>query len=71
MLCVAVENGYHCITLGAWGCGAFGNNPLEVADAFKDVLENEGLDVYFDNIIFAIPNESNGNYKAFHNTLVS
>lgn len=71
ILCVAVENGYHSITLGAWGCGAFGNNPLEVADAFKDVLENEGLDVYFDKMIFAIPNESNGNYKAFHNTLVS
>ena len=65
ILCVAVENGYHSFTLGAWGCGAFGNNPLEVADAFKYVLINEGFGVYFDKIIFAIPDIGSRNYKAF------
>ncbi|MQN00902.1 MAG: TIGR02452 family protein [Lachnospiraceae bacterium] len=69
ILCVAVENGYHSVTLGAWGCGAFGNDPFEVADAFKDVLVNEGFGVYFDKVVFAIPDGRNGNYRAFCDVL--
>ena len=69
ILCVSVENGYHSITLGAWGCGAFGNEPFEVAAAFKDVLINEGFGVYFDQIVFAIPDINSRNYKVFNEVL--
>lgn len=69
ILCVSVENGYHSITLGAWGCGAFGNDPFEVAAAFKDVLINEEFGVYFDQIVFAIPDINSRNYKVFNEVL--
>jgi uncharacterized protein (TIGR02452 family) len=65
ILCVAAENGYRTITLGAWGCGAFGNDPAEVADAFKDILVDEGFAGRFDNVIFAIPDGKDGNLQGF------
>lgn len=71
ILCAAVDNGYKSITLGAWGCGAFGNNPKEVASAFYDILINEDFEGYFDKIIFSIPDKQSENYKVFRNVMVS
>ncbi|MFN2939389.1 TIGR02452 family protein [Lachnospiraceae bacterium YH-ros2226] len=65
ILCVAAENGYRTITLGAWGCGAFGNDPAEVAGAFKDILVDEGFAECFDRVIFAIPEGKDGNLQVF------
>ena len=61
ILRAAAERGYRDLILGAWGCGAFGNNPQEVAGYFKQVIfeEKEGTD--FDNICFAIYGSENGN----------
>ena len=54
--------------LGAFGCGAFKNNPYVVAKAYKDILKEYRN--HFDLIEFAIfTNEYNKeNYLAF-NTL--
>ncbi len=48
---------HRTIILGAWGCGAFGNDPYVVARAFKKHLNSYP---YFDNIIFSVyANEDN------------
>jgi uncharacterized protein (TIGR02452 family) len=39
--------------LGAWGCGAFGNDPNRTAVDFREALENEFRGAFFD-IVFAI-----------------
>lgn len=45
--------GYSELVLGAWGCGAFGNDPLETAESFRDILENKHPSS-FAQIVFAI-----------------
>ena len=54
MLGIAAQNGYRNLILGAWGCGAFGNKPEDVAEYFRQVLIDEGYGRCFDNVCFAI-----------------
>lgn len=54
ILKVMILNNQKNIILGAFGSGAFGNNPEMVAKAFRTVLIDDGLEGYFDNIVFAI-----------------
>lgn len=66
MLLVAKEHNYKSLILGAWGCGAFHNDPENVANCFKTVLEDDGYASYFDNICFAIYGREDGkNISAF------
>ncbi len=58
MLSLAIKNEVKNIILGAWGCGVFKNNPVQIATFFKDVLD-EGYNSYFDNVVFAIINDHN------------
>ena len=51
MLMIAVDNGVTDIVFGAWGCGAFGQNPKVVARAFADVLTECPV---IKNVVFAI-----------------
>ena len=44
---------YDTLILGAWGCGAFGNDAYQTAKYFKEMLENDYKGV-FSNVIFAI-----------------
>lgn len=60
MLLVAKEYNYKSLVLGAWGCGAFHNEPENVAKCFKIVLEDYGYAKYFDTICFAIYGNENG-----------
>jgi hypothetical protein len=39
VLSVGLLHGHDSIVLGAWGCGAFGNDPLEIAKLFHRALE--------------------------------
>ena len=69
MLRIALKHGYKNIVLGAWGCGAFGNNPNDVSDYFKTVIINEKSGFYFDQICFAVYGKPNSkNIVSFQNT---
>lgn len=48
---------YQSLILGAWGCGAFENDPQETARSFKEVLE-ESFDGSFAQVVFAITDRS-------------
>lgn len=53
VLAVAIRHGHTSIVLGAWGCGAFGNDGYEIAGLFKRALEENFVGA-FENVIFAI-----------------
>ena len=65
---------YRHLVLGAFGCGAFGNNPYIVAKAFYDVItyfnyDNKSVDDYFSTIDFAIlSTPRRPNYEIFCDT---
>lgn len=68
---VAAANGVDALVLGAFGCGAFLNDPWVVASAFKRVLPE--VSGYFDVLAFAIYSRPGGgavNLKAFSQTLL-
>jgi uncharacterized protein (TIGR02452 family) len=59
VLSLAVVHGHEVIVLGAWGCGVFGNNPVEVARWFAEVLTGDGLfRAAFRRVIFAVLDRS-------------
>ena len=77
MLHVAAEQGYEYLVLGAWGCGAFGNDAAQVAKqfarAFEDfcvnVLDEDGKQYKakagscFKYVEFAVLDSSNNKYN--------
>lgn len=50
----AIKNNVECLVLGAWGCGAFGQDKKLIAQAFVDVLNK--YSGYFKLIVFAMKN---------------
>ena len=69
MLRVAAQKGFDTLVLGAWGCGAFGNNPKDVAAYFYQVLVEEGYSGCFQRVCFAIYGNENGkNITVFRET---
>ena len=66
----AIANGVNNLVLGAWGCGAFLQDPRVVSECFKKSLEKYNA---FDHVIFAIRNceadiKKNVNYEVFYRT---
>jgi uncharacterized protein (TIGR02452 family) len=53
ILAIAKSYGHSALVLGAWGCGAFSNDPLRTARDFRQALENE-YNGAFSDIVFAI-----------------
>jgi uncharacterized protein (TIGR02452 family) len=51
VLQVAAAHGHRRLVLGAWGCGVFGNDPAEVADAFAGALADGP---WFEHVTFAV-----------------
>ena len=65
---IAYVNGERSLVLGAFGCGAFGNNPYIVAALFKQVLNEQEFHGAFNEVFFAITEDHNSqghNFKAF------
>lgn len=56
---IAEENNVKTLILGAFGCGVFKQDPVEVATLFKKVLRGSS----FEKVVFAIPRGAN--YNAF------
>ena len=69
ILAVAADNGVDILVLGAFGCGAFRNDPGVVAKAYANVLKD--CRRYFDLIEFAIfcRDFETENYDAFAEVL--
>jgi len=59
ILSLAAKNKCKYVILGAWGCGVFKNEPYDMADAFAQVLIDEGYERLFDQVVFAIINDNN------------
>ena len=53
VLAIARAFGHASLVLGAWGCGAFENDPYRTARDFRQALEHE-FDGAFSDIVFAI-----------------
>lgn len=53
LLAVSAEHGYRALVLGAWGCGAFGNDVHATARAFRTALVEHYAGV-FHRVTFAI-----------------
>ncbi len=58
VLGVAHKHGHDALVLGAWGCGAFGNDGYMIAGLFKQALE-ENYKGAFRKVLFAISDWSN------------
>ena len=69
ILDIAAANGAEVLVLGAFGCGAFRNDPQVVARAYKEILADKAE--MFDEVTFAVycsPRET-GNYDTFKRVL--
>jgi uncharacterized protein (TIGR02452 family) len=53
VLAIAHAHGYPALVLGAWGCGAFGNDPVRTARDFRHALETS-FGGAFSHALFAI-----------------
>ncbi|MEW4430276.1 TIGR02452 family protein [Paenibacillus pabuli] len=72
ILDVAATNGHRTLVLGAYGCGVFRNDPVDVARYFHEVLVQENFRQSFDQIVFAVLDRSAGQriIKAFQEQLL-
>ncbi|GAB1157622.1 TIGR02452 family protein [Paenibacillus illinoisensis] len=72
ILDVAAMNGHRILVLGAYGCGVFRNDPVDVARYFHDVLVQENFRQSFEQIVFAVLDRSAGQriLKAFQEQLL-
>lgn len=62
ILDIALANKVDTLILGAYGCGVFKQNPVEVCNTFLELLDRFGK--AFDTVVFAIPAGGN-NYSTF------
>jgi uncharacterized protein (TIGR02452 family) len=53
VLAIGILHGHDSIILGAWGCGAFGNDPNEIAALFERALR-ENFKGAYRRVVFAI-----------------
>ena len=69
MLTAAAANGVDVLVLGAFGCGAFQNNPEVVARAYREILpEFDGRFIQIEFAVYCSPRDGR-NYEAFRRIL--
>ncbi|MBL1103851.1 TIGR02452 family protein [Streptomyces sp. 5-8] len=57
----AAAHGYRRLVLGAWGCGVFQNDPVQVAGAFRAALAPGGRFAHsFDHVVFGVLDRTPG-----------
>ncbi|GGV21603.1 TIGR02452 family protein [Streptomyces longisporoflavus] len=57
----AAALGYRRLVLGAWGCGVFRNDPAQVADAFRALLDEGGrFRGSFEHVVFGVLDRTRG-----------
>lgn len=67
---IAILNNHSTLLLGAFGCGAFRNNPYDVANCFKQVLNELEFKNVFNCIYFGIiDNQRTNNFSVFKQIL--
>ena len=65
VLNLCAEHQHRHLVVGAWGCGHYGNPPLQVARAFYRELFQRGRDAWpFEHVSFAIAHDEDS-FKAF------
>ena len=70
---IGFMHGHDSLVLGAFGCGAFRNPPREMAQLFKEVMEEDEFKDRFRLVTFAIfsdHNDFNGNFNSFQDVLL-
>lgn len=66
VLAVARARGYRTLVLGAWGCGVFRNDPVQVAELFDRALKSPAFEGAFERVVFAVYDRKRGpNREAF------
>ena len=53
------------LILGAYGCGVFKNDPVEIADWWQELLEIEGYGRFFKDVVFAVLDNGGRNIMPF------
>jgi len=74
VLAIARDRGHRRLLLGAWGCGAFQNDPAVAAGAFASWLREARFAGAFHQVVFAIPAQGKrgrANHAAFRERLTS
>jgi len=65
---LACSKGHQSLVLGAWGCGAFGNDPADVSAAMADAARKWGP--YFEHIVVALPKSRPEFVSAFPSAVI-
>lgn len=67
ILSVLAQHEYAKVTLGAFGCGVYCNDPELVAQSFSEAFARIGVNSFFDEICFAIKcnDKKKKNYEVF------
>lgn len=74
LFAVAEDTGHQTLLLGAWGCGAFHNDPVMVAETAAEALRSTRFSGAFEQVVFAIPGigkRSRENLAVFGQVLAS
>lgn len=71
VLAIGAVHGCDALVLGAWGCGVFQNDPVQIADIFATILTEPLFQHQFRHIEFAVFDTSTGQtvLRAFQNAL--
>lgn len=72
ILRIARDQGISRLLLGAWGCGAFGGDPVVASRTAKQAIQSDGGGI--EEVVFAIPSSSRTsktNLEAFQETFGS